>query len=62
MDINPATGANVSAALEIKSLQMAKSQQQQEGQAALQLLEASATSAPAASANPNVGSIINTYA
>lgn len=57
MDIQGATG--VAFALQIKSAQMANSQQKQEGQAVLQLLEAAAPlPAPSGSAGGN----INTYA
>ena len=57
MDISGAT----SSTLEIKSLQLAKSQQKIEGQATLELLEAAA--APKfTSANPAIGSNINTFA
>ncbi|MFT5839914.1 MAG: hypothetical protein ACI9UT_002425 [Flavobacteriales bacterium] len=57
MDISGAT----SSTLEIKSLQLAKSQQKIEGQATLELLDAAA--APkTTSANPAIGSNINTFA
>jgi hypothetical protein len=57
MDISGAT----SSTLEIKSLQLAKSQQKIEGQATLELLDAAA--APkSTSANPAIGSNINTFA
>ncbi|MFT6991285.1 MAG: hypothetical protein ACJASL_003272 [Paraglaciecola sp.] len=56
MDISGAS----SSTLEIKSLQLAKSQQKIEGQATLELLEAAA--APkTSSANPAIGSNINTF-
>ena len=55
---NPgATGAS----LEIEALKLAKSNQQIEGQATLQLLE-SATDVPKVSSNPAVGSNVNTFA
>jgi hypothetical protein len=60
MDISGASASGVSGALEIKSAQLAKSMQQQEGQAVLQLLEAA--DVPQVSSNPGLGSIINTYA
>ncbi|MBF7071888.1 hypothetical protein ISG33_00560 [Glaciecola sp. MH2013] len=60
MDISGAGTSGVSGALEIKSAQLAKNQIEQEGQAALQLLEAA--DVPQQSANSNLGSIINTYA
>ena len=44
--------------MQIISAQLSKSQQEQQGQAALQLLEASAVSAPVG----NSGTIINAYA
>ncbi|WP_371196202.1 hypothetical protein [Glaciecola sp. SC05] len=57
MDIQGTSG--VAFALQIKSAQMANSQQKQEGQAVLQLLEAAAPApAPAGSSGGN----INTYA
>lgn len=59
-------GANTSgtsgASLEVKALQLAKSQQEQQGQATLQLLE-SATDVPkASSSNPALGSNVDTFA
>lgn len=57
MDIS---GINVSATLEIKSAQLAKNMQQQEGQAVLELLEAA--DLPQSSSTLGLGSIINTYA
>ncbi len=61
MDISAAgPSASVSSALEIKSLQLAKSQQQVEGQATIELLEAAA--APKVSAgDPAIGSNIDTF-
>ena len=56
MDISGAT----SSTLEIKSLQLAKSQQKIEGQATLELLEA-AVAPKTSSANPAIGSNINTF-
>jgi hypothetical protein len=58
MDIQ---GSSASSTLEIKSLQLAKSQQKIEGQATLELLEA-AQAPKTSSANPALGSNINTYA
>lgn len=49
------------ASLEIKALQLAKSQQEQQGQASLQLLE-SAADVPKASSTPGLGSFIDTFA
>ena len=59
----PSTSATGSsgASLELKALQLAKSQQQQEGQASLQLLE-SAADVPKASSNIGLGSHIDTFA
>lgn len=58
MDIS---GASHSSTLEIKSLQLAKSQQKVEGQATLDLLEA-AEAPRISSANPSIGSSIDTFA
>ncbi|MFW8590655.1 hypothetical protein ACOI22_07630 [Glaciecola sp. 2405UD65-10] len=58
MDISGAS--SVAYTLEVKSVQMANSQQKQEGQAVLELLEGAAT-VPAPSTS-SVGSSINTYA
>lgn len=61
MDISGASNSSVSSTLEIKSLQLAKSQQKVEGQATLDLIEAAA--APkVSSANPAIGSNIDTFA
>jgi hypothetical protein len=60
MDISGVGTSGVSGALEIKSAQLAKDRIEQDGQAALQLLESA--DVPTQSANSNVGSIINTYA
>ena len=59
MEISGAS-TGVAQALELKSAQLAKSQQEQEGQAALQLLESA--EAPVGASTASVGSIINTYA
>ncbi|WP_170145438.1 hypothetical protein [Salinimonas sediminis] len=58
MDISGANSSATSGA----SLELAKSQQKQEGQATLQLLESAADVPKATSANPAVGANINTYA
>ena len=50
------------ATLEIKALQLAKSKQEIEGQASLQLLESAADVPKFSSANPGLGSIIDTFA
>jgi hypothetical protein len=57
MDIQGTSG--VAYTLQIKSAQMANSQQKQEGQAVLQLLDAAA---PAPAPSGSAGSVINTYA
>lgn len=63
MDISGASGSATSgASLELASLKLAKSQQQQEGQATLQLLESAADVPKPTSANPAVGANIDTYA
>jgi hypothetical protein len=58
MDISGASSSSVSSTLEIKSLQLAKSQQKIEGQATLELLEA-ATAPKTSSANSAIGSNLN---
>ena len=61
MDISGATPSSVSSTLEIKSLQLAKSQQKIEGQATLELLDAAA--APkTSSANSAIGGHVDTFA
>ncbi|WJG09017.1 hypothetical protein [Aliiglaciecola sp. LCG003] len=49
------------ASLEVKALQLAKSDQEIKGQATLQLLD-SAADVPRVSSNPAVGSNVNTFA
>ncbi|MDO6692217.1 hypothetical protein Q4574_02920 [Aliiglaciecola sp. 3_MG-2023] len=49
------------ASLETKALQLAKSNQETQGQATLQLLE-SAADVPKVSSNPAIGSNVNTFA
>lgn len=62
MEIQGGSASGTSGAtLDIKSLQLAKSQQKIEGQATLQLLE-SAADVPKASANPGLGSVVDTFA
>jgi hypothetical protein len=62
MDISGGSQSGAaSATLEIKSLQLAKSQQKVEGQATLQLLEA-AEVPKVTSANPAVGRNVDTFA
>ena len=55
------TSGTSGASLELASLKLAKNQQQQEGQASLQLLE-SADVPKTSSANPALGANIDTYA
>ncbi|NCP63368.1 MAG: hypothetical protein GW763_02890 [Paraglaciecola sp.] len=63
MDIQGAgPSATSGATLELKALQLAKSQQEREGQASLQLLESAADVPSASSANGALGSIVDTFA
>ena len=63
MDLQGASASGTSgASLELASLKLAKSQQEQEGKASLQLLESAADVPKSTSANPAVGANINTYA
>lgn len=60
MQINSAGGSSVAASntsMEVVSAKLAKNQQEQEGQAALQLLSSAAQPVP--SSNPAVGQNIN---
>jgi hypothetical protein len=60
MNISGASQSSISSTLEIKLLQLAKSQQKIDGQATIELLEAVA--APkTSSANSAIGSIVDTY-
>ncbi|GGO66345.1 hypothetical protein [Bowmanella pacifica] len=52
--------SDVSATL--RSAKLAKSQQEQEGKAALQLLDSASDVPKASSANPSLGSTIDTFA
>lgn len=62
MDIQGAQAPSSSgASLEVASLKLAKGQQEQEGQATLQLLESADVPQPS-SANPAIGGNINTFA
>lgn len=61
MEIQGASTSGTSDALQVKSLQLQKSQQEQEGQAALQLIE-SADVPKSSSSNPSLGSIVDTFA
>lgn len=56
-----ASGAS-GASLELASLKLAKSQQEQEGQASLQLLESASDVPKSSSANPALGANIDTFA
>ena len=63
MDIQGAGSSGTSgAALEVKALQLTKSQQEREGQATLQLLESAADVPKATSANGALGSNVDTFA
>ena len=63
MDLQGTSASGTSgASLELASLKLAKSQQEQEGQASLQLLESAADVPQPASANPALGGTVNTYA
>lgn len=56
------TSGTSGASLELASLKLAKNQQEQQGQASLQLLESAADVPRASSANPAIGGIIDTFA
>ncbi|NVK55229.1 MAG: hypothetical protein HWE26_06415 [Alteromonadaceae bacterium] len=63
MDIQGANASGASgASLELASLKLAKGQQEQEGQATLQLLDSAADVPKTASANPAIGANIDTFA
>jgi hypothetical protein len=63
MDIQGAGSSGASgSALEIKALQLAKSQQEREGKATLQLLESAADVPKVSSANSSIGSNVDTFA
>lgn len=62
MELQGANTSGTSDALQIKSLQLAKSQQEQDGKAAIQLIESAADVPKATSANPALGSIVDTFA
>ena len=63
MDLQGASASGTSgASLEVASLKLAKSQQEQEGKATLQLLETAADVPKPASCNPSLGANIDTYA
>ena len=63
MDLQGASASGTSgASLELASLKLAKSQQEQEGKASLQLLESAADVPKPTSANPAIGANIDTFA
>lgn len=63
MELQGANSSGTSGvSLELTAAKLAKSQQEQEGQASLQLLESAADVPKASSANPAVGSIVDTFA
>ena len=55
------TSGTSGAALELASLKLAKNQQEQQGEASLQLLESAAGVPNATSSNPSIGGIIDTF-
>jgi len=62
MDLQGANASGTSgASLEVASLKLAKSQQQQEGQATLQLLETAADVPKSTSSNPALGANVDTF-
>ena len=63
MDLQGTSASGASgASLELASLKMAKSQQKQEGQATLQLLESAADVPKPSSGNPSLGANVDTFA
>ncbi|MBU3021082.1 hypothetical protein [Aestuariibacter sp. A3R04] len=63
MDLQGTSASGASgASLELASLKMAKSQQQEEGKATLQLLESAADVPKPSSGNPSLGANVDTYA
>lgn len=63
MDIQGAATSGASgASLELKGYQLAKNQQEAEGQQTLQLLESAAGVSSSSSSNPALGSNVNTFA
>lgn len=61
MDIQGSNASTSGASLELASLRLSRNQQEQEGQATLQLLE-SADVPQSASGNPSLGANVDTYA
>ena len=63
MDLQGANASGASgASLELASLKLAKSQQEQEGQASLQLLESASDVPKSSSSNPALGANVDTFA
>ena len=63
MDLQGANASGTSgASLELASLKLAKSQQEQEGQASLQLLESASDVPKSSSSNPALGANVDTFA
>ena len=63
MDLQGASASATSgASLEVASLKLAKSQQQEEGKATLQLLETAADVPKPSSSDPSLGANIDTFA
>jgi hypothetical protein len=60
VDISGVSQSSISSTLELKSLQLAKSQQKIEGQATIELLEA-ATTPKSLSANSAIGSNVDIF-
>jgi len=56
------TSASGTSSLELASLKLAKSQQEQEGQASLQLLESASDVPKSSSSNPALGANVDTFA
>ncbi|MFC6441312.1 hypothetical protein [Bowmanella sp. JS7-9] len=61
MEIQGSTGVS-DASAELRAAKLAKNQQEQEGKAALQLLDSAAGVPQSSSANPALGSTVDTYA
>ena len=63
MDLQGTSASGASgASLELASLKLAKSQQEQEGQASLQLLESASDVPKSSSSNPALGANVDTFA
>jgi hypothetical protein len=62
MELQGGITSGTSDTLQIKSLQLAKSKQEQDGQAAIQLIESAADVPKSSSANSSIGSIVDTFA